>query len=324
MMSRLSSVLLLCLPVAANAAILRTAGTLGGPIVHLSDLWDDVGAQGARALGPAPPPGGHITVGSAQLGAIARAYGVDWQPQSDADEVNLQRAGAPLALQSVLSVLRPALLAQGAGSRDSPFDIALPFFDPPVLDAQATPRLSVEQLSFDAASGQFSAILVVATVGPEVLRLHLAGTVAESVAVVVPTRRLLPGEIIGAEDVQVQFIRASLVTTNVARELSQAIGLTVRQITFPGQPLAMAELEHPICVQKGDRLVMSLTMPGLDLGAIGEALQEGAVGDRVAVRNPVSGSVLMALITGPGRVRIDPDAAAVPTSIRSSFSLAAR
>jgi flagella basal body P-ring formation protein FlgA len=320
---RATALLLLALPAVAGAAVLRAGGTVAGPVVHVADLWDEAGAAGARVLGPAPAPGGRIVVGAAQLGAIARAYGVDWTPQSDADQAVLDRPGAPLALSLVLETLRPALRAQGAGADDPAFDIALPFFDPPILDAQASPRLSVEQLSLDVPSGRFAAVVAVAD-GQDILRLRLAGTVAETIAVAAPTRRLLPGAIIGAGDLSLQRVRANLVTAAVVLDPAQAVGLTVRHAVFAGQPLPLAELAHPICVRKGDRLIMSLQLPGLDLGATGEALQDGAAGDSIAVRNPVSGARLPATVTGPDRVQVDPDAPPAPPGGASSLTLAAR
>ena len=154
----LLAITLLSIP--ASAASLRPMVTLSGPLVHLSDLFDDCGAAGARVLGPAPQPGGRITVGAAQLSAIARAYGVDWQAKTDADQAVLIRPGAVLPQDQLLATLRTALAAQGASGD---FDIALPFFDPPMLDAGALPRLNVAQLSYDGGSGRFAALVMVDT-----------------------------------------------------------------------------------------------------------------------------------------------------------------
>jgi flagella basal body P-ring formation protein FlgA len=321
---RIFPVVLLCLPIAAHGAALRYSGIVQGPVVRLSDLWDDVGREGARVLGPGPAPGERIVVGAAQLGAIARAYGVAWQPLSAADQAVLERPGAALSVTDVISVLRPALIAQGAGAGNPSFEIALPLFDPPMLDAGARPALRVEQLTFDAAAQRFSALVVVDASGEPTLRLRLAGSVEASVSLVVPTRRLLPGSVIGPGDLAVVLVRASLVTAPVALVPAQAVGLAVRHAVFPGQPLPLAELVHPDCVAKGDRVMMVLNLPGLDVGGVGEALQGGAVGERIAVRNPVSGAILTADITAPDQVRIDPVAPAALPPGQPGFTLAAR
>ena len=80
-MTRLSfAVLAPCLGGAhAQAATLRAMTTLHASVVRLSDLFDDAGANADRVLGPGPGAGGRIVVEAAQLGAIARQFGVDWR-----------------------------------------------------------------------------------------------------------------------------------------------------------------------------------------------------------------------------------------------------
>ena len=87
MMIRLPfAVLATCLAGAtAQSATLRTVTTLHAPTVRLSDLFEDAGANADRVLGPGPGAGGRIVVEAAQLGAIARQFGVDWRPTSSAD-----------------------------------------------------------------------------------------------------------------------------------------------------------------------------------------------------------------------------------------------
>ena len=303
---------LLLFPIATTAAAtLRPLGTVAGASVHVADLWDDAGAAGARVLGPAPAPGGRITVGAAQLAAIAGAYGVDWRPGSDADQAVLNRPGTPLPIQIVLAALRPALAAQGAGAGDATFDIALPLFDPPMLDSAAVPRITIEQTNFDPGSSRFSAVILVSTAEGDPQRLRLSGSVATSVAVAVPTRRLLPGTVLAAGDLVIARVRANTLSVAVVLAPSQAYGQELRHLAMPGQPVPVTDLRPPMAVAKGDRVMMALALPGLDLGALGVALEAGAVGQAIAVRNPVSGAILTADITGPDQVRVDADHASV-------------
>src|SRR6516225_1690026 len=109
-MIRLSLAILgICLGVHAEAATLRTVTTLHAPVVRLSDLFDDAGANSDRVLGPGPGAGGRIVVEAAQLGAIARQFGVDWRPVSSADRAVLDRPGRPLRRDDVMDALRTAL-----------------------------------------------------------------------------------------------------------------------------------------------------------------------------------------------------------------------
>ena len=104
-------------PATVQAATLRTHTLLRGPDVLLSDLFNDAGPNADRRLGPAPPAGGSIVVEAAQLGAIARQFGVDWQPASSGDRAVLERPGRTLPRDDVLAAVRSALQAAGASDR---------------------------------------------------------------------------------------------------------------------------------------------------------------------------------------------------------------
>jgi flagella basal body P-ring formation protein FlgA len=111
------TVLALCLGGAhAEAATLRAMTTLHAPVVLLSDLFDDAGANAEKVLGPGPGAGGRIVVEAAQLGAIARQFGVDWRSASSADRAVLDRPGRPLRHNDVVDAVRSALIDGGASA----------------------------------------------------------------------------------------------------------------------------------------------------------------------------------------------------------------
>src|SRR5271166_5060140 len=126
----------------AMAATLRPMTTLSSSLVRLSDLFDDAGPAGARVLGPAPGPGGRIVVEAAQLGAIARQFGVDWRPASSSDRAVLDRPGRPMRREDVLDAVRTALI-EGGASADC--DVELAGFTAPLVPVEADPRTVVRR-----------------------------------------------------------------------------------------------------------------------------------------------------------------------------------
>jgi hypothetical protein len=65
---------------AKQPVVLNLQVRLDGAVVKVGDLWRNTGANAATVIGPAPPPGRSIVIEAAQLGYIARLYGVEWQP----------------------------------------------------------------------------------------------------------------------------------------------------------------------------------------------------------------------------------------------------
>jgi len=268
--------LLVCLlmwSLPAEPATLRSATTLQQPQVRISDLFDDAGPEAERVLGPGPSPGGRIVVEAAQAAAIARQFGVAWRPASPADRVVIDRPGRPLAREEVLGVLRSALL--GAGAPDVG-DIELPNFTPPLEPVQ---------------------------------RIRVSGDMVEMTDLVVPTHRLTVGTVLQPEDLQTLRVRVGQSHGDVLRVADQAVGMAMRRLAVAGQPIPLADLGHPLVVQKGARVMMSLEQPGLSLSAIGVASESGGIGDRIAVLNPVSGAIVDAEVTAAGQVRVSPNSA---------------
>src|SRR5690349_14875978 len=97
----------LCIGLAhGEAATLRTYTTLHVSTVRLSDLFDGIDTKADRVLGPGPGPGGRIVVEAAQLGAIARQFGVEWRAGSSADRAVLERLGRPLRRDDVMDAIK--------------------------------------------------------------------------------------------------------------------------------------------------------------------------------------------------------------------------
>lgn len=294
---------LLLSTVSAEAATLRPMTTLHTPQVYLRDLFDAAGPNADRVLGPGPAPGGRIIVESAQLGAIAKQFSVDWRPGSKADRAVLEWPGRPLSRQDALAAVRAALIAAGASTE---CEVELPGFNPPTVPFETVARPVVSQIDYDATSGRFSAILTVLADGMDPINTRVTGRAEDTIELPVATGRLALGAVLRPEDVHFARIHTSLVRGEVVQALQQAIGMQLKRQVAPGQPLATADLAPPSMVQRGTKVQMQLQSPGLSLTGQGVAMDTGAIGERIRVLNPNSRAVLEAEVIGPGRVRVAP------------------
>lgn len=295
----------------AHAATLRSATTLERGQVRVGDLFDEAGPAALRVLGPGPAPGNRIVVEAAQLSAIARQFGVAWRAASDTERIVIDRPGKLVSREDVTQALRTALAGVGA-PEDA--DLELPGFQSPMVALESAPKSAIEQLDYEAATGRFSATLAVTSDDMPVQRMRLAGRLHEMQDLPVAMHRLVPGTVIQPGDLLVQRVPAPGAGTEMVRDLAQAAGMTVRHIVAPGQPVKLAELTRPLAVLKGDRVTMQLQAPGLLLSGTGQALEPGAVGERISVLNPLSRAVVEAVVTGPGQVRVTPDSVLRPNS----------
>lgn len=294
-----ATVCLAALP--AIAASVRPMVVLSGPEVRLSDLFDDAGPLATRVLGPGPAPGGRIVVEEPQLAAIARQFRVAWDATPGA-RVILERPGRPLPQDAVLAALGPALAGAGAPS-DSTIELA--GYDAPLVATDPKLSVAVVQLDYDAAAGRFTAELLASSASMDPVQLRLTGRVLQMAELPVPTTRLEAGQPITADELQVQRVRVTS-GTPMLRDIQDAIGLAPRQALPAGQPVARAALEVVPLVHKGDPVRLDLDTPGMTLTAVGVAMDPAAAGARFRVRNPTSGAVLEAVVTGPDEARVLP------------------
>lgn len=72
----------------------------------------------------------------------------------------------------------------------------------------------------------------------------------------------------------------------------------------PGEPLRASDLRPAVLVRRGDAVTLTVrTSGGLEITLRAEALQDGRYGERVNLKNPESGRVLPAIVTGKNTAR---------------------
>ena len=67
--------------------------------------------------------------------------------------------------------------------------------------------------------------------------------------------------------------------------------------------------------KEGARVLMQFDSPGISLTGQGQALETGAIGERIRVLNPTSRAVVEAEVTGPDRVRVAPNSVTQSTEV---------
>lgn len=308
-----------CLIAPAHAAVLKTQTTLHGPQVYLRDLFADAGANADRLLGPGPGPGGQIVVESRQLKAIARQYDVDWEPISRGDRAVLEWPGRPLEREDVLAAVRAALVAKGAAPD---CDVVIPGFAPPIVPLSGVSKPVITQLDYDRDLGRFTAILSVTAAGMDPISARISGEVADVVELPVAVTRLTAGTIAGPDDVRMARIHVNSVHTEVARDPATVIGMQLKLQLQAGVPIPLSDLMQPTQITRGDPVQLRLQTSGLSVTGQGVALESGATGDLIRVRNVSSQAVLEAEVLRPGIVRVVPGTAPIISQARSGISSA--
>jgi flagella basal body P-ring formation protein FlgA len=267
----------------------------------LGDLFEGTGPKATLAVGAAPAPGRRMVIETDQLLSLARAHGLAWRPLAANERVIVERPGRQVARDEIEELLRADLLRLGM---EPEAELELPGLIPPMVPVGAFVQLAVEAAAFDAQTQRFAATLVVAAEGMPTQRSRIAGRAAATTPVVVATRRLALGDLVGPADARLVRLRAERVRPGMAQSLEQVVGQQLRRPVGSELPFATADLGAPTLVGKNQIVLMVLDVPGLSLTAQGRALAAASRGETVAVVNLASRAVVEAQVIGPGRVRV--------------------
>jgi len=131
----------------------------------------------------------------------------------------------------------------------------------------------------------------------------LAATAAPAKAddILVPAAKVViyPGDIVGDDALEdVPLSRAGM-GGPFALSRIDVVGKTARRTLLPGRAIPLAAVDNPRLIRNGAEVTMVYIEGALTITTTGAALQDGALGETVKVRNTDSG------VTIHGQVRAD-------------------
>ena len=290
-------------PVAAPV-VLKSTVLLDDAVLRLGDLFDGLGANAGTAVARAPAPGRSVELNARWLSALAQGYGIPWRPDSGLARVVVSRASRTIDATRIEDALRAALATRGA---DGNLTILL---DNPAqrlhLPTEAAPGLAVAGLAYDPASGRFRAHLVAPAEGPPVVRSTVTGQAVRMIRVPVLARQIAPGAVIGRGDLDWLDLRADRLPGNILVDPSGLLGKSPRRAIRPGKPVRTSDLREPVLVPRNSLVVLRLELNRMVLTVQGRALEDGAAGDVIRIRNTKSNTVVSGVVAETGTVRVQP------------------
>jgi flagella basal body P-ring formation protein FlgA len=138
--------------------------------------------------------------------------------------------------------------------------------------------------------------------------LCLAGALsahAGQVLLPVPRVTIYPGQVIEQGMLVERAFRSGSAEQAVATPSSDGlIGKVARQTLLPGRPVSQAALRQPHAITQGQSALIIFQSGALTITGNAIALQSGATGDVVSVRNVDSGRIIKGTIGSDGAVHV--------------------
>ena len=134
--------------------------------------------------------------------------------------------------------------------------------------------------------------------------LYVSARIEQYREVLVATRALRRNTLLSAADLELKKIRIAPRFGSALTDRARIVGFETTRSLNVGQPILAEHIRKPNIVKRGQQVLLSGGISGISVRVQGEAMMDGAVGDRIKVRNQSSQRVVEGVIDSDGVIRI--------------------
>ncbi|MFK7862697.1 MAG: flagellar basal body P-ring formation chaperone FlgA [Pseudohongiellaceae bacterium] len=133
---------------------------------------------------------------------------------------------------------------------------------------------------------------------------YVGAEVSLFASVLVATENIRRGTLIEARHLRFMETNLALLRRTPVDDKDLVIGMELKYPLTSGSPFSLEGLSRPVLVERGDLVQLLAETNNLRIRQQGEALQDGALGKVINVRNNSSEMVIQAEVIGTGRVKV--------------------
>lgn len=199
-----------------------------------------------------------------------------------------------------LDAIRRSLIAKKAGEKIVLDGVR---YGHHVQEAKMAPagNWNVQDVIFDERGGHFSGKLV--AVGQDFIPFN--GRYSAMQFVPVLKNRLARGAIIREDDIEMQPILLTRLRTGITiTDPQELIGKTLKRVIALGMPLHPFDLASQTVITPNSEVEMSYSSNGISVSDRGIALDKGAIGEIIRIKNSKSGTIVRARVDGAHNVSV--------------------
>lgn len=211
--------------------------------------------------------------------------------------------GYTFTVRDAVPLLNTALVRAGAGDEVKATVTGLRDEDALAVASQPI-TVEVNDLSVDQTALRWQAVLLPRSGTLNLPPVRLTGRFMEMAQVPVLKNRMLKGEVIEEADVEWGEHPVSRMRKNTVMDVAELVGKTPKRMISPGRPIRQEEISLPSILDKGAQVTLIYRSQNLEIKTLGVAMEGGAVGDVIRVRNSDSKAMLSGVVEANNLVRI--------------------
>lgn len=200
-------------------------------------------------------------------------------------------------------VITQALIKAGAGE-----DVSVHINDirdeDPITTASSSVSADVDGLNYDKEHSSWKATLLFKAGGRNLAPANISGTYDEMISLPMLKHQVHMGEMITQDDIEMDKEPAKQVRQETVTAAQELIGKSPKHVISEKRPIRQDEIATQTVLQKGTHVTMMYKSHNLEIRTTGEALDAGAKGDVVRVRNLTSKSIVSGVVEASDRIRV--------------------
>lgn len=153
-------------------------------------------------------------------------------------------------------------------------------------------HLDLRRLRFDVRCESANGWEVAVTVKPDIY-----------LSVLMAKNTLERGHVLGPSDITLKKFNISNLRSGYVTHPDEVVGLTLKRRVRELQPLSMSQLDSPLMVERGQRVLMIADQDGVEARTMGIATKKGRKGEMIKVKNESSQREVTAIVSDMGVVR---------------------
>lgn len=153
-------------------------------------------------------------------------------------------------------------------------------------------HLDLRRLRFDVRCESANGWEVAVTVKPDIY-----------LSVLMAKNTLERGHVLGPSDITLKKFNISNLRSGYVTHPDEVVGLTLKRRVRELQPLSMSQLDSPLMVERGQRVLMIADQDGVEARTMGIASKKGRKGEMIKVKNESSQREVTAIVSDRGVVR---------------------
>ena len=164
----------------------------------------------------------------------------------------------------------------------------------------------IRNVSYDEDAKSFEANVVFLSGNQIITALPFAGSYDDVLKIPVLAKRMGRGDQIFKHNIRYIYFDKDRINDNIITDPRELKGKSPKKSISAGRPIRRTEVSAPNIVTRGEKVKVRYADKVLQISTFAEALDSGAVGDVIKVRNLESKVKINARIIGPGTVSVSP------------------